>query len=148
MTAPTIHGKPRVFTASAVLHELGSALSSIRQEDGLTWIDVGRILGKSDDQAAKYADGTAEMSVTTFYFGKREWNGRFTGGADRLVADTRPAADSDRTRGLRVMKAALAVSEALEARDEISPEMARMLRSTLEHARDAIEAVLAKGALV
>ena len=63
MSAPSIHGK--VVPASAILTALGDALSRIRQEDRLTWADLGAVLGKSEDQAAKYADGSAENGFAT-----------------------------------------------------------------------------------
>lgn len=144
MTDPTIPGKRPVFSASAVLTAVGDELTLIKSQDGLTWGDMARMLGKSPDQAAKYADGTAEMGVVAFAAAKREWNGRFTGKLDRLCVETRPCADADRTRQSKVLKAALALSVALEDDGEISPDEVRANRATLEAARDAIDAVLRK----
>ena len=90
MADPAIHGKRRVYSASNALTALGNALGEIRQQDGLKWGEIGEVLGKSEDQAAKYADGTAEMGVVAFGKGKREWNGRFTGPFDRLCVESRP----------------------------------------------------------
>ncbi|SDC30130.1 hypothetical protein SAMN05444678_102240 [Sphingomonas sp. YR710] len=74
-----IHGKRRSFAVSDALSTLGADLAKIREEDGLTWADVGRVLGKSDDRAADYAKAISEMPVSAFLLGLREWNGRFGG---------------------------------------------------------------------
>ncbi len=142
MTGPTIHGNRPVFSASSVLDSIASDLSLIKSQDRLTFSDLGAILGKSEDQAAKYCDGSASMDVVTFARGKREWNGRFTGGLDRLCHDSRPTADSDQNRHCKVLRAALAFAEALANDDEFDPEEVRANRAVLESARDAINDVL------
>lgn len=133
-----------VFSASAVLDVISDSLSSIRRDDGLTFADMAAVLGKSEDQAAKYCAGSATMDIITYARAKREWNGRFTGALDRLCADSRPTASSDRHHGSSVLKAALALSVALEDGGKIDASDVRANRSDLEDARDAIEAVLAK----
>lgn len=133
-----------VFSASTVLSEIGRALTDIRLEDGLTFADLARVLGVSEDMAAKYCAGSAAMNVVTFGSGKREWNGRFTGAFDRLCADSRPTGDSDRGRGNKVLKAALALSLALDGDDEIPAELIRKNRGTIENARDALDDILRK----
>lgn len=143
MSAPTIHGKRAVFSASTALEAAGRALAEIKAQDKLTWSDVGAVLGVSEDQAAKYADGSATMSFVTFGRGKREWNGRFTGYFDRLCEDSRPGKMGDRQSHTTILQAALALSVALEDGD-ISPEEVRANRATLENAKNAIEAQLAK----
>lgn len=132
-----------VFSASAALEAAGRALNEIKAADRLTWADIGAVLGKSEDQAAKYADGSATMDFITFGRGKREWNGRFTGYFDRLCVDSRPGTTDDRRGQCTVLEAALALSVAL-ADGDISAEEVRANRSTLEAARDAIEAQLGK----
>ena len=77
-----------IFSASHVLQAIAAELSTIKHEDGLTDADIGRVLGKSEDQAAKYRTGLAEMGIVAFAAGKREWNGRFTGALDRPVSYT------------------------------------------------------------
>lgn len=91
MGAPMIHGTRRTISASALRNIIGADLGQIRHEDGLTWGDVGRILGKSEDQVAKYADGSAEMGVVAYLFARREWGTRITGRVQALV-------DGDRSR--------------------------------------------------
>ena len=137
-------GNRPVFSASNVVNELAAALTAIRIEDRLTYADMAAVLGKSEDQAAKYCAGLATMDAVTLARGKREWNGRFTGGFDRLCVDSRPIAATDRSKGSAVLKAALALSLALEDDDSIDANEVRANRGTLENARDAIDAVLAK----
>ena len=144
MSSPTIHGKRPVFSASSVLEAIASDLTAIKNEDRLTYADIGAILGKSEDQAAKYCDGSATMDAVTFGRGKREWNGRFTGGFDRLCVDSRPANMPDRHCESSVIKAALALSVALADDNEITPAEVRSNRATIETARDALEALLGK----
>jgi hypothetical protein len=133
-----------VFSASHVLDEIATALTTIRRDDGLTFDDMAAVLGKSPDMAAKYCAGSATMDVVTYARAKREWNGRFTGGLHRLCSDSRPVQARDRSCQSSILKAALAMSEALEDDDEVCREEVRKNRATLENARDAIEAQLAK----
>lgn len=142
MSEPPIHGKRRVITASMVLTALGDALMQIKSEDGLTWGDLGVILGKSEDQAAKYAEGSAEMGAYALYRAKMAWNGRFTGKADRLIGEASDPVDAQLAQS-RILKAALALSVALEDGD-LSIAEVQSNRSTLENARDAIDAQLAR----
>lgn len=132
------------FSASAVLDALGDALTAIRREDRLTFADIAAELAKSEDQAAKYCAGSQAMDVVTFARAKRRWNGRFTGGLDRLCEAGRERGDADRTRQSKVLKAALALSIALEDDGEISPEEVRQNRATIENARDALDELLRK----
>lgn len=144
MRDPTIHRVRPVYSASAALDALATALSNIKREDGLTYADLGAVLGKSEDQAAKYCDGTASMDAVTFGRGKREWNGRFTGLFDRLCVESRPTGDADRAKQSKVLAAALALSKALEDDNIISPQEVRDNRSTIEDARDALDELLRK----
>ena len=132
-----------VFSASAVLAAVAYELSTIKHEDNLTDADLGRVLGKSEDQAAKYRTGLAEMGVVAYAAAKREWNGRFTGALDRLCTDSRPPVVCDRRGHTTLLEAALALSVALED-GNITPEEVRANRATLEAARDAIDAQLGK----
>lgn len=143
MSNRAIHGKRAVYSASAALEAAGRALNEIKAQDGLTWADIGAVLGRSEDQAAKYADGTATMDFITFGRGKKEWNGRFTGYFDRLCEDSRAGKIDDRTCESTVLKAVLALSIALEDGD-ITSEEVRKNRATLEAARDALDVQLAK----
>ncbi len=144
MSGPTIHGNRAIFSASVVIQTIADSLSAIKAEDRLTYSDIGAILGKSEDQAAKYCDGSATMDAVTFARGKREWNGRFTGPYDRLCHESRPCADADRERSSKVLRAALALSIALEGDDEITAVEVRQNRATIEAARDALGDLLAK----
>lgn len=140
----TIAGDRPVFSEKSVLDAVASELLAIKSADRLSWDDMAAVLGVSDVQAAKYADGSAQMKIVTYARAKREWNGRFTGRLDALCIESRPCADLDRTRQNKVLKAALALSLALEDDDEITPDEVRANRATLEAARDAIDATLRK----
>lgn len=142
MNAPLIHGHRKAASASDILEALGDALSRIRQEDRLTWSDLGRILGKSDDQAAKYADGTAEMGAVALFHAKAAWGDRFTGGINALLYECHGVPDGRSTQ-VTILKAALALSVALED-GELTDTDIRKNRSALERARDAIDDQLAR----
>jgi hypothetical protein len=144
MPDPLIHGKRPVFSASSVLDAISRSLSEIKAEDRLTYSDLGALLGKSEDQAAKYCDGSATMDAVTFARAKREWNGRFTGYFDRLCVESRPTVHTDRQAQSSVLEAALALSKALEDDNAIDRDEVRQNRTTLESARDALNAQLAK----
>jgi len=140
----TIHRPRVVFSASAVQQAVACALTAIWEEDNLTDEDIGRVLGKSADQARKYRKAEAEMGTVAFAAAKREWNGRFTGPLDRLCTDSRPGKrEDDKGASSALLKAALALSVALED-GEITPEDVRANRKTLEAARDALTSQLDK----
>jgi hypothetical protein len=83
MHAPYIHGRRRTFSASAAVDAQNAILTSIKTDDAATWADMGRVLGKSDDRAAAYANTASRLDLPTFLAGCREWGGRF---ADPLLA--------------------------------------------------------------
>lgn len=90
MTAPHVHGKRRTFSASAAVEAQAAVLLRIKDEDKLTYEDLGRYLGgKSDDRAAAYApkpDSERPISaidMLTFLAACETWGGRF---ADPLLA--------------------------------------------------------------
>jgi len=142
-SAQTILGEKPIFSEKRVLSAIADALSAIKSEDGLTWDDVAAVLGVSDVQAAKYFDGSAKINIIAFARAKREWNGRFTGAFDRLCVDSRPTIENGRSAESKVLKAALALSIALEDDDAVTPKEVRQNRATLENARDAIDGLLA-----
>lgn len=141
--APQIHGKRRALSASSILEAIGRDLSQIKAEDKLTFSDLGRVLGKSEDQAAKYCEGSAEMGVIAFAFARDQWNGRFTGTLDALIEHGAPVT-TDRSKLSAIMKANLALSLALEDDGEASPSEVRAMRRELETAREAITELLGK----
>ncbi|MDP5279924.1 hypothetical protein Q9Q95_13395 [Sphingomonas sp. DG1-23] len=71
------------MTASGAVEAQNAILTAIRIEDGATWGDIGRVLGKSEDRAAAYANTAAAIDLPTFLAGCHEWGGRF---ADPLLA--------------------------------------------------------------
>ncbi len=145
MSKPRIHGKQRVLSASSILKAAGDDLGQIKSDDGLTWADVGRVLGKSEDQAAKYAAGEAEMPLTTWIFARQAWGGRITGSIDRMLAgDVEAATIHDRACETSVLECALKLSIALADDDRIDADEVRRNRATIETARDALDGLLNK----
>lgn len=82
MNAPYIHARRRTFSASNAVEAQNATLTTIKTEDGATWNDMGRVLGKSEDRAAAYANTASPIDMPTFLAGCREWGGRF---ADPLL---------------------------------------------------------------
>lgn len=144
MREPQVHGNRTTLTASNMLNALGDCLGEIRKEDRLTWAEVGAVMHKSDDMAAKYADGSAAMDVVAFGLAKRAWGSRFSGPYDRLI-DCAQSTFTDRESQSIVLMAAVCLSESLAgSSDAIATRDLRIHRTVLEKARDAIEAQLAK----
>ncbi len=85
MSAPHIHNRYRTVPASLLLGTLGSSLETIKAEDGATDADLGAVLGKHEDTAARYRTALGEMGVVSFLRGCREWDGRFANDVMGLV---------------------------------------------------------------
>lgn len=142
MAHRTSSANPPFVSASEIREKLGDALGRIRAEEKLTWIELGERIGKGDDQAVRYVDGTAEMGVSTYYRAKQLWNGRFTGDADKLISDATPEQNPHHAQTC-ILRAALALSTALEDGSLTDAEI-RSSRATLEQSRDAIDALLGR----
>lgn len=140
MSAPSIYGK--ALTSSAILTAVGSDLLKIKMEDNLRWNDIGEVLGKSEDQAAKYADGSAAMDIVAFARGKAAWNGRFSGSLDKLVDRAAGDIDGQHSQTL-ILRAAVSLSSALED-GGLTDEEIRTNRKTLEDAKAAIDKLLCR----
>jgi hypothetical protein len=116
-TAPHIHGKHRSFSVSKALSQLGNDLKTIKDEDELTWKEVGRVLGKSEDRASDYATAISEMPVSAFLLGCREWNGRLGNGVMSMIGmklvDADVEAVSDTEKLTRLLKLAHLIASAL-----------------------------------
>lgn len=143
MSAPQIHGKRPAYSASAAVEALAKAIGEIKQQDRLTWSDVGAVLGVSEDQAAKYADGSATMNAVTYGRGKKEWNGRFTGYFDRLCVESRPGKVDDHGTLTTMLDLCAKLSAAL-ADGKIEPHEVQQYRTEIENARDDLNAQLDK----
>jgi hypothetical protein len=140
MTTPLIHGLPRRLSASDMLDALANDLSEIRREDKLMWSEVGHVLGRSEDQAAKYADGSATMDWISYKRGEVTWGSRFTGSVDRLIEKSKQPVSCNQTQH-RILAAAIAIEESRED-GHMTVEDIRANKTTLENARDAIDAQL------
>ncbi|KPH66885.1 hypothetical protein [Novosphingobium sp. ST904] len=139
----TSTGPRPVFSASNVRDEIANALQSIKDANGYTDEDLGRVLGKSEDMAAAYRKGTSGMDAFSLLAAWREWNGPFIGPIRRFVEGSRPVDSCDFAAQSAILKAALALAVALEDGD-IDYEEVRDSRADLERARDAIDAQLSK----
>lgn len=142
MTDPRFHGNRPSFSASLVLSNLGNSLSLIRTEDKLTWADIGAVLGRSEDQAAKYADGTAEMGVVAYARGKREWNGRFTGSLMRMCYEGDRVPCNDRLTAVKIAQVGMLFNEALASAEAVPTPLIQANRSMIEGLRDTLDALL------
>lgn len=152
--APHIHGRWRSFSVSNALDKLGTALKSIKDEDGLSWKEVGRVLGKSDDRASDYANALSEMPVGAFLLGCREWNGRLANDVFGMIGmklvPTDGADISDTEKLCRVLKLAHLLSAAIA--DTKSPgivdddELEAFTTADLEAAESAIGSLRARKA--
>jgi hypothetical protein len=143
MSDRTIRGNRPVFSASNALDAVGRALHEIKSQDNLTWADIGAVLGVSEDQAAKYANGMATMSFVTFLRGKREWNGRFTGYGDRLAMLSRPGSVNGHVALAHMLSASSSIAAAL-ADGELTTDEIIENRPMLEAARDEIDGLLSQ----
>lgn len=152
MTAPQIHGPWRSFSVSKAVDKLGVALKQIKDEDNLSWKEVGRILGKSDDRASDYANGLSEMPIGAFLLGCREWNGRFANSTLELIGQKiapqagGDIADTDKLRCIlrlaHLISAALADSKCPGVIDE--EELGGFSTADLDDAERAIVALRAR----
>lgn len=133
---------PPFIPASDIRAALGNALGRIRSEEGLTWAELAEQLGKGDDQATRYVDGSSEMGASTLYRAKQLWNGRFTGEADQLIGRAAPTHDGQQVQSC-LLKAAFNLSIALQDGQLTDAEIAAN-RSDLERCGDAIAALLAR----
>jgi hypothetical protein len=136
--SPTIYVRYRSISASKLVNALAHSLTDIKVEDELTDSDVGAILGKGDDQAAKYRTGLAEMSVTTFMRGCAAWNGRFANEAFAQVGMKLIPLDAGEQTDMQgvtsLMRAVLALQEALEDDGVVDDVELAQRRSLIEDA--------------
>lgn len=144
MSDPTIHGKPLVFSETNARQVVAESLQAIKDTKGYTDIDLGRILGKSEDTAALYRKGHSGMDAFSLMAAWREWNGEFIGSIRRFVEGSRPKATDDRIASHSVLSAAAALSASLANGDDIDPEDLRKNRAALEQGRDALDALLGR----
>lgn len=140
MSNPRFHGKP--LTSSRVLQAIADDLTKIKSEDKLTWVEVGEVLGVSDDQAAKYADASATMNLVTFVRGKLAWNGRFTGTLDKLIEESTAHIDGHHLLTL-IFAAGGEIAKAMEDGTLTDDEILRSRRH-LEDLRAGIDKLLCR----
>jgi hypothetical protein len=92
MIDPIIFGKQdHEFMA-----DLGTALLQIKNAHGLTLVQMGRILGRTDDMVAKYIAGETEMGVLAWKHAHAAWPELF----DKLAETAADREFRARQRGL------------------------------------------------
>lgn len=68
MSNPTILGEPQ-----QVLANVGTALLQVKNNRGLTLIDMASAMGRGDDMVAKYIAGEAEMGFVAWLRANEAW---------------------------------------------------------------------------
>jgi hypothetical protein len=144
MSSPQFHGTRGTFSANKALDAIGESLAAIREQDGLHWKDVGRVLGKSDDRAAAYASGHGDMGVVSFLLACREWNGRFAGDVLAMIgfklAPITKGQGSDRHFATALAKLQAKVNEALENDEDIDETELDGMRALLDEVGRGVDA--------
>jgi hypothetical protein len=64
MNSPIILGK----THDEILGEVGLALLQVKCARKMTLIDIGKVIGRTDDMVAKYISGEAEMGAVALLY--------------------------------------------------------------------------------
>lgn len=85
MAGQHVRRNRRSFSASHAVEVAGNVLLKIKSEDNLTYTELGRVIGKSKDQAERIAKGNATMDMPTFLAACDYWGERF---ADKVMALT------------------------------------------------------------
>jgi hypothetical protein len=122
-----------------LLEALGNSLNAIKKEDAATDGDLGAVLGKSEDQAAKYRAGLAEMGVVSFLRACREWDGRFANEVLALVGMKLSPLEAGELSDQASVTALLSLAMALSA--EIEKDHGRVGDAHLAQHRALIERV-------
>uniref|UniRef100_UPI0035CC038F hypothetical protein n=1 Tax=uncultured Sphingomonas sp. TaxID=158754 RepID=UPI0035CC038F len=143
MTSPQIHGRYRTIPASLMLETLGKSLSDIKARDSATDGDLGAVLGKSDDRAAAYRAGAADMGLVSFVRGCREWDGCFANGVLGLVGmklvPIEAEAIDDQASITTMLSMAMALSAELEKDGDVSDDDLERHRFVIERAAHVID---------
>lgn len=132
-----------VFSASAVMDAIADALTTIKREDGLTDADIGRVLGKSEDQAAKYRTSQAEMGIVAFSAAQREWGARFTAPLDQLCQGSRPQVEDDQATLVSLLDLGVRMATAMND-GHIDAHEVRANLAQLSRVRDQLDALISK----
>lgn len=153
MTAPLIHGPRGFVPASKLLDAIGGSLQSIKDEDGLTWADMGEALGKSDDQAGKYALAMATMDALTFLRACQQWKGRFANRVFAQIGFDLCESTGSSTREIRegvlaLMELATGLQRALLDDGDVSDDELIELGNMVEQCGDLVASLRRKLALI
>lgn len=129
-------------------------LTEIKEDDGLTFRDLGRVLGKGVDQAERIAKGMSVMDMPTFLAACDYWGERF---ADRVMAlahlKTAPCEGMSRAdqRGSRLLARLLdpimaAEEDGVEEAEELRPHE-DLIRAVHRRSGDWLETIAAAPSL-
>lgn len=148
MSNPPIAPINRVVSASLLIDAAAEALAVIKEQDGLTDAEMGAVMHKSADQAAKYRTSLATMDFIAFMRAASAWNGRFTGQVGELlgIQFSRLMSPQKSARGFAALLAKLqaAVNHALENDDEIDDDELTAMRALLDETGREIDSLLAR----
>lgn len=150
MTAakPPFHGSPRFVAASTLLDVTGEALTAIKENDNLTWREIGTALGVGDDQAARYGKGNAEMGFTAYLRACQHWNGRFSIAATKMGLSVAPAnlpnAAVDARQGMLYMTLLLAELQQAMLDDTLEDDEIAAMDPLIEKADQFLETMRAR----
>lgn len=143
MSEPQIHPRYRTVPASLLLKTLGDSLDAIKNEDQATDEDLGAVLGKHKDTAARYRTALAEMPVVAFLRGCGKWDGRFANAVLALVGmklSPMDAAHGCDRKGFTALCSLLSeMAQALENDNEIDDRELMAMRPELEAAAKHID---------
>lgn len=142
MTNGQIYPRYRTVSATMLIETLGNSLQRIKDEDGATDADIGRVLGKSKDSAERHRKGIGDMGAVSFLLACAAWDGRFANDALAKVGMKLVALDAgeanDRSAASALTRLLLEMSLALEDGKIDDSELSAM-RTALESAGQHID---------
>lgn len=144
MADPLIAPRYRIPSASLLVEKAAESLHVIKDADGHTDAELGAILHKSGDQAAKYRTGLAEMGMVAFLRACSAWNGRFAndvlGEIGMKLVPVEAESQCDRKFATMLARLKLMVAEALEDDGAIDPEELDGMQAVLDDVGRAVDA--------
>lgn len=137
-----IYPRYRTVSATMLIEALGESLQRIKDEDGATDADIGRVLGKSKDSAERHRKGVGDMGVVSFLLGCGAWDGRFANSVLAMIGMKLVPLDNgaanDRSLASALTALLLRMSVALEDGSIDDDELAAM-QAELENAGSAVD---------
>jgi hypothetical protein len=133
----------RTVSGSSLIEAMAKSLQAIKDEDGLTDDELGRMVGKSGkDQGKAYRTGFTEMPTTSFLRACERWNGRFATDVFALIGMKLVPLDAgnmnDRASLSALTRLLLELSVALED-GEITQDELTAMKSAIEEAGKVVD---------